>query len=238
MKVSLPLVINYLYFSATIMKYIILLFALFSGLFVNAQTDKMQAIFNGKDLEGWTKFLKKQGLNKDPEHVFKIENGELHVSGQEFGYIATTKSYIDFHLSLEFKWGEKKYPPREREKRDAGICYNVAMLDNRIWPKSIECQIQEGDVGDLWLIDSVTAFVDGISTEPKDYAHVVKSKDGERPHGEWNKVEIVSKKGRFSFIVNGVLVNEGEYVSVSSGRILLQSEGAEVYYRDIKIREF
>jgi len=220
------------------MKRLLLLLTLFPFALAQAQTDKMQPLFNGKDLEGWTKFLQKQGVNKDPQQVFKIENGELHVSGQEFGYIATKKSYKNFHLSLEFKWGEKKYPPRERDKRDAGVCYNVEILQDKIWPKSVECQIQEGDVGDLWLIDSVTAFVDGIKTEPKDYASVMKIRDGERAHGEWNKVEIISKNGKFNFLVNGILVNEGEYVSLNSGRILLQSEGAEVFYRDIKIEEY
>ena len=218
------------------MKRIFVLFALMP-FFANAQSDKMHSIFNGRDLEGWTKFLEKQGLNKDPQNVFKIENGELHVSGKEFGYIATAKSYRNFHLSLEFKWGEKKYPPRERNKRDAGICFHVEMTSNKIWPKSAECQIQEGDVGDLWLIDSVTAFVDGISTEPKDYARVKKSQDAELPNGEWNVVEVISENGKFRFIVNGKLVNEGEYLSVTSGRILLQSEGAELVYKNIRIRE-
>jgi hypothetical protein len=219
------------------MKRILLLLALFPYVFANAQTDKLQPIFNGKDLEGWTKFLQKQGVNKDPQSVFSIENGMLHVSGQEFGYVATKKIYKNFHLSLEFKWGEKKYPPRERDKKDAGVCYNVEQAD-KIWPKSVECQIQEGDVGDLWLVDSVTAFVDGIKTEPKDYARVLKIRDAENKHGEWNKVEIISRNGKFNFIVNGILVNEGEYVSRESGRIILQSEGAEIFYKDIKIEEY
>ena len=219
------------------MKRLLILLTLFPFAFLQAQTDKMHAIFNGKDLEGWTKFLQKQGVNKDPQQVFKIEDGVLHVSGQEFGYVATKKIYKNFHLSLEFKWGEKKYPPREHDKRDAGVCYNVEQKD-KIWPKLVECQIQEGDVGDLWLVDSVTAFVDGIKTEPKDYATVMKIRNGERKHGEWNKVEIISRNGKFNFIVNGILVNEGEYVSLESGRILLQSEGAEIFYRDIKIEEF
>ena len=219
------------------MKRILLLLAVFSNVFAYSQTDKMKPLFNGKDLEGWTKFLEKKGLNSDPQEVFKIEDGMLHVSGQEFGYVATKKSYKNFHLSLEFKWGEKKFPPRERDKKDAGVCYNVEQKD-KIWPMCVECQIQEGDVGDLWLVDSVTAFVDGIKTEPRDYSRVMKIRDGERKHGEWNKVEIISKNGKFNFIVNGVLVNEGEYVSRESGRILLQSEGAEIFYRDIKIEEY
>ncbi len=219
------------------MKRFIFLIALLPYSFLNAQTDKMKSIFNGKDLQGWTTYLLKAGVDKDPQSVFKIEDGILQVSGQDLGYVATKKIYKNFHLSLEFKWGEKKYPPREYNKRDAGICYNVEKQD-KIWPKSVECQIQEGDVGDLWLIDSVTAFVDGIKTEPKDYASVMKIRDAEHKHGEWNKVEVISRNGKFNFIVNGVLVNEGEYVSRDSGRILLQSEGAEIFYKDIKIEEY
>jgi flagellar basal body rod protein FlgG len=51
-------------------------------------------------------------------------------------------------------------------------------------------------------------------------------------------VEIISRNGKFNFLVNGVLVNEGEYVSRDSGRIILQSEGAEIFYKDIKIEEY
>ena len=220
------------------MRKILLPALLISAMFAGAQTNKLQPVFNGKDFSGWTKYLKKQGVNKDPQNVITVKDGAIHVTGQDFGYVATDKVYNDFHLSLEFKWGEKKFPPREKDKRDAGICFGVDLSEHKIWPKSAECQIQEGDVGDLWLIDSVTAFVDGLQTEPKDYERAVKIRDGERKHGEWNKVEVIFAKGRFKFLVNGILVNEGEYLSVTSGRILLQSEGAEVFYRDIKIEEY
>jgi hypothetical protein len=219
------------------MRKLLVFMLLFNAVFASAQGNKSTALFNGNNLDGWTKFLRDQGINKDPLHVFTVENGTIHVTGQEFGYLATAKSYRNFHLSLEFKWGEKKFPPREKEKRDAGICFHADLSSNKIWPKSAECQIQEGDVGDLWLVDSVTTFVDGLQTDPKDYAQVVKIRDGERKHGEWNKVEIKVNEGRFVFLVNGVLVNEGEYLSISSGRILLQSEGAEVYYRNVQIEE-
>jgi len=200
----------------------------------NAQKTKLAPIFNGKDLDGWTTFLRTKGVNQDPDQVFQIRNKELYVSGKEFGYIATTKTYSDFHLVLEFKWGEKKYPPRENDKRDAGICFYVEAED-KIWPKSIECQIQEGDTGDLWLIGKTTALINGKQTQAQDYHRVVKREDAERPKGEWNQVEVIAKEGRFKFFVNGTLVNEGEELSIREGRILLQSEGAEIVYRNIKV---
>ena len=72
------------------------------------------------------------------------------------------KSIQDFHLVVEFKWGEKKYPPRDADttKRDNGICFYMPLnAKDFVWPKSIECQVQEGDVGDMWLIDSTTVVV-------------------------------------------------------------------------------
>ena len=160
----------------------------------------------------------------------------MKITGKEFGYIVTEKSFDNFHLVVEFKWGEKKYPPRENRVRDNGICYYVVPAD-RVWPRSVECQIQEGDCGDFWLIDSVTAIVDGVQQGPTKNTRVIKKKDNERPTGEWNRIEIIANKGKCTHIVNGVIVNEAENVSLHSGRILIQSEGAETYYRKIDIKE-
>src|SRR5688500_12689366 len=107
------------------MKQLVFLLLFLQWISANGQATKMTPIFNGSNLDGWTKFLKLQGEDKDPQKVFTVENGAIHVTGQDFGYIATKKSYKNFHLSLEFKWGEKKFPPRENQKRDAGICFNV-----------------------------------------------------------------------------------------------------------------
>jgi Domain of Unknown Function (DUF1080) len=204
----------------------------------NAQEPKMKPLFNGKDLDGWYSFLTTKGKNNDPEKVFTVENGLLHITGKEFGYICTEKVFKDFHLLAEFKWGEKKYPPRDADtiKRDNGICYYMPLGEKDfVWPKSIECQVQEDDVGDMWLIDSATVVMDGKQTEPKDFTMVKKKKDNEKPHGEWNLVEVIVSKGKITYIVNGVVVNEAESPSLNEGKILIQSEGAEIFYRKIEI---
>ena len=200
----------------------------------------MKPLFNGINLDGWYSFLRTKGKNSDPEKVFTIEDGLLHISGKEFGYISTEKEYRNFHLAVEFKWGVKKYPPRDADtiKRDNGICYYFPVdQKDTVWPKSIECQIQEGDVGDIWLIDSATAFIDGKRTIPKDYLRVQKKADGELPNGEWNRVEVIANNGKLTYIVNGKIVNEAESPSPAVGKILIQSEGAEIYYRKIEIAE-
>ncbi|HEX5651840.1 MAG TPA: DUF1080 domain-containing protein [Chitinophagaceae bacterium] len=208
-------------------------FLLFS---VALHAQDFKPLFNGMDLRGWNSYLKGKGKNNDTDTVFSVINGTLKITGKEFGYIVTEKTFTDFHLLVEFKWGLKKYPPRENAVRDNGICYYVVPED-RVWPRSVECQIQEGDCGDFWLIDSVTAVVDGVQKGPTKNTRVIKKKDNEKPSGEWNRIEVIALKGKCTHIVNGVVVNEAENISLRSGRILIQSEGAETYYRKIAIKE-
>ena len=231
------------------MKKIIVSFFLLGFLFTEAQETpnadiqtlqqkKKKSLFNGKNLNGWYTFLNSKGKDNDPEKIFAVENGLLHISGKEFGYIATKKEYENFALAVEFKWGIKKYPPRDADtiKRDNGVCYYFPSdAKDTVWPKSIECQIQEGDVGDFWLIDHTTIKINGVETKPDSFTRVKKKFDGEMPSGQWNRVEVIANRGKITYIVNGKIVNEGEEPSVSKGKILIQSEGAEIYYRKIEI---
>jgi hypothetical protein len=79
--------------------------------------------------------------------------------------------------------------------------------------------------------------VDGKQNSPSNHTQIVKKKDAEKPNGEWNTVEVISFNGKCVHIVNGVVVNYGENASVIGGRILLQSEYAEVYYKNVTLRK-
>src|SRR5436305_14951316 len=63
-------------------------------------------LFNGKDLTGLTTWLKDTKAD-DPRHVFSVEGGLLHISGDGFGYAATAKEYRDYRLVVEYKWGRR-----------------------------------------------------------------------------------------------------------------------------------
>jgi len=215
--------------------YLTVIFSLFAPSFGYAQKGKTISLFTPQKKD-WYVFVQGTGKNNDSLHIFQFENDVLHVSGEKFGYISTEKSYSNFHLTLEFKWGEKKYPPRENRPRDNGILYYVVDSD-RVWPRAIECQVQEGDCGDFWLIDSVTLVIDGVRSQSTKNTRVIKKKDNEKPTGEWNRLEIIAQDGKCTHIMNGVVVNEGTDASIRSGRILVQSEGAEIYYRKIEIEE-
>src|SRR5205823_10518110 len=59
--------------------------------------------------------------------------------------------------------------------------------------------------------------------------------DVESPAGQWNHLEAVVEKGNLTYYVNGKLVNQGFDGSLTEGKLLFQSEGAEVYFRRIEL---
>jgi len=113
-----------------------------------ADSDGWVSLFNGRNFDGWYTFLPSTGKNSDPKKVFKVENGMVHIldvpvtsEKQEFGYLSTEKDYGHCRIHAEFKWGTKRFPPREEDKRDSGLLYFFTGPD-KVWPRSLECQIQ------------------------------------------------------------------------------------------------
>jgi len=129
-----------------------------------------QKLFSGKNLEGWYIVIR-NARSEDTNHLVQIHDGAIHMykdapggSAQPVGYIVTDKEYSNYHLRLEYKWGEKRFAPRAKTKRDAGILYHVVGKDG-VWPRSVECQIQEKDVGDIFTVYTrLTAEVDPATT--------------------------------------------------------------------------
>jgi Domain of Unknown Function (DUF1080) len=210
-------------------------------------TGKPVKLFNGKDLNGFDTFLEKQGLNQDPEKVFRVHDHMVHVSGTEFGYFITQREYENYYLRAEFKWGEKTHPPREGKARDSGILYHV-VGPNKVWPKSIEFQMIEGGTGDIILVGGAGLTVRGDAKTEGRFDRFGKGpwedvvgyrdpkKEVEKPHGEWNVLELFADGEKVKYLVNGTVVNEGSQASPTRGKILFQSEGAEVFFRNIELR--
>ncbi|HYE97605.1 MAG TPA: PVC-type heme-binding CxxCH protein, partial [Planctomycetota bacterium] len=222
-------------------------------------------LFNGRDLAGWYTWLEKKGKNADPDKVFTVADGVLRASGKEFGYIATEKEHENYHLSLEFRWGTETWDPRKTKARDSGILFHVSGED-KIWPSSIEFQIIEGGTGDVLVvpaasIDHDPALAHRYAGKPEkmlspDGARVVRGRidwekrakdwkdvlgvrgpaDLEKPVGEWNTLQLRCENGGFIYWVNGTEVVRGYGARPSKGRILLQSEGAEIFFRNIQLR--
>jgi hypothetical protein len=58
----------------------------------------------------------------------------------------------------------------------------------------------------------------------------------EKPHGEWNRMEVICDGDTITNILNGFVVNVGTKSSLTRGKILFQSEGAEILFQKIEIR--
>ena len=154
---------------------------------------------------------------------FQLKTDYCIFPGKSLDICVPKKHLRIFTLQLNLNGEKRKYPPRDADttKRDNGICYYFSSdAKDTVWPKSIECQIQEGDTGDFWLISGVTIKVNGIRSQPDSFTRVKKRIDGEMPTGQWNRVEVIANKGKITYIVNGKIVNEGEEPSLTEGKIL------------------
>jgi len=130
-------------------------------------------LFDGNSLAGWYTKIQNQKKNEDPAKFFQVENGVIHVYKDQTagtavpnGYIATDAEYGYYHLRLEYKWGDKRFKPRAAQRRDAGLLYQVVGPE-LVWPRSIECQIQEGDVGDCFTVrgTQVVTSIENVDVE-------------------------------------------------------------------------
>lgn len=240
---------------------------------LRADNKGWKQLFNGTNLDGWDTWLGKPqggkepiGLNKDPNKVYSVAtvDGEpaIRISGQDFGAITSKGEYENYHLRFEVKWGEKKWPPREKAIRDSGLLYHCVGPHGKqggFWMRSFELQIQENDFGDFYSLDGVTVDVEGERKGDKGpitykkggekfpavKSRIIRNPLSEKPHGQWNVVELYAVGQTAVHICNGkvnmVLTNltqtdKGEKRPLTKGKIQFQSEGAEVFYRKIEVR--
>jgi hypothetical protein len=160
------------------------------------------------------------------------------------GYLATKQEFQNYRLVAEFKWGTKTWDGKNRG-RDAGLFFN-ATGEDRLFPKSLECQLLEGATGDLCIISGASLTVDGETKNGQRFERPGKGlwknelgyrgKDEiEKPLGEWNRIVIENRDGKVSLAINNRVMHSGTKANPSSGRILIQSNNAELFYRKLDL---
>lgn len=116
---------------------------------------------------------------------------------------------------------------------NTGILVNLQAPD-KIWPLSVECQGQDQKQGDFWLQSGASAA--GFSGDGKKSVHVpMPGPPNEKPVGEWNVYEVVVQGDSVEAIVNGKSMNKISGGNVTSGFIGIQSEGAEIEVRKVRL---
>jgi hypothetical protein len=194
---------------------------------VAGQPAKTVKLFDGKDLSAWTHVLSDEKAKFGD--VWSIADGVLICKGKPVGYLRTKEDFRDYVLTLEWRF------PEGSDGGNSGVLVHTSTPNEiGIWPKSLEVQLHKGNAGDFWVIGH-TIEVPDAENRQKGRRFLNLTDDSEKPIGQWNKMEITCAGDEITVKVNGTLVNQGKKASATAGAICLQSEGAEIHFRNIEL---
>ena len=185
-----------------------------------------------ENLENWDYYLADKDVHM--EDVWHVADGVLVCKGNPLGYLYTNQNYRDFMLKLQWRWPEDKDPGK------GGVLIRTTS-QNKIWPKSLEAQINAPDAGDFWGLNGYSFSGPDGELESIDHdqfgklTNLKKTKSMENPPGQWNSYEIIAKGDTVTLIINGEIVNKAINCDLDSGTICITSEGSEIHFRNIEI---
>jgi hypothetical protein len=199
-----------------------------TGLLALCASAHADALF-GRDFTGWE-------LRTDPAaaatDAFALgADGVVTSTGKPSGFLATTASYRNYQLHVEWRWTDKP--------GNGGVLLHIAdgPMD-RVWPTSIQVQTKHGAAGDLLPMAAATFAEPPTSApgaQPVIKAHTAPA--SERPAGEWNSADIVCRDGTIEVTINGVMQNRVTRAQPAEGRIGFQLEGAPYQLRNVTLEK-
>lgn len=187
------------------------------------------SLFDGKTLAGWV------NINCAPD-TFGVRDGVITVTGVPICEIRTERMYENFVLELEYL--------HEKPMGNAGVFIWADALPARGQPflRAIEVQVLDGrnsdtysSHGDVFAIHGAVLTPD--RPHPKGAMRSLPSERRAKGPGEWNHYRITANNGTLKLAVNGKEVSGGYDISPRKGYIALESEGAPVLFRNIRVRE-
>lgn len=196
-----------------------------------------KSLFNGKDLDGWT------DVNTSPD-TWSVKDGLLVCKGRPIGVMRSNKQYENFILHIEWRHMEPG------GNSGVFVWSDGSAPADRPLPKGVEVQMLELDWPNLHRNADGTprpvAYVhgevwgtNGLHTTP-DNPRGERSMSVENrclPRGQWNVYDVVCVDGTIKLSVNGKFVNGVSKATQKKGYLCLESEGAEIHFRNIRILE-
>ncbi len=219
-------------------KYLLLLL-IFTGFFSVRTIAQSYSLFNGKDLTGWHADIPDLDTSKIAQNSFMVRKGMLVSLGTPEGHLITDSIYKNYRLVVEYRF--------TGSPGNCGILVHASTPRAlyKMFPKSIEAQMEHGNAGDFWCIVEDIKVKNMVQQRgPKKDWGITEEKgrriknltdNSEKPVGEWNKMTIECYKNAIRIWVNGDLVNDGFDCTVNKGHIALQAEGSEVECRKMEL---
>ncbi|MCL4216720.1 MAG: DUF1080 domain-containing protein [Candidatus Hydrogenedentes bacterium] len=198
---------------------------------------QFQDLFNGEDLTGWVNV-------NTAEDTWTVRDGLLVCRGNPIGVMRSEKQYENFILHIEwrhmeaggnsgvFVWSEGTVP--EGRNLPKGVEVQMLELD---WVN--QHKNEDGTLPPIAYVHGELFGANGATTVP-DNPRGERSKSIEnrcKGKGEWNVYDVVCVDGVIKLSVNGKFVNGISGSSVKKGYLCLESEGAEIHFRNIRIME-
>lgn len=197
------------------------------------------SLFNGKDLTGWHVDVPEMDTNKLAINPFIVRNGLLVSLGTPRGHLITDSVYKNYKLLVEYRFPDVP--------GNSGILVHSSTPRAlyKMFPKSLEVQMEHGNAGDFWcIVENITVPNMIERRGPKENWGITEGKgrriknltdSSEKPSGQWNTLTIECYKNKVRVWENGDLVNDGFDCSVSQGQIAFQAEGSEVECRKMEL---
>jgi Domain of Unknown Function (DUF1080) len=195
------------------------------------------ALFNGQDLSGWVDV----NTSKD---TWTVRDGILICSGHPIGVMRSEKQYENFLLHIEwchmeaggnsgvFIWSDAT--PAPRRPLPKGL--EVQMLELQ-WP--LINREPDGSPRHSGYVSGELFGANGLEIVPEN-PRGRRSMSVEmrcKGKGEWNTYDVVCVDGSVKLAINGKFVNGVSGSTVKKGYLCLESEGAEIHFRNIQIME-
>lgn len=195
--------------------------------------------FSGKQKSSAIRWI---NVNTDPD-TWTLKNNELKCTGRPIGVMRSEKQYENFIMHVEWKHMEaggnsgifvwSRAVPEEKSGLPDGV--EVQMLDLE-W---VKLNTRDGVEPPIAYVHGELFGVGGVETVP-DNPRGTRSKSIEnlvRGKGEWNTYDVVCVDGVIKLSVNGTFVNGISKSSQKKGYLCLESEGAEIHFRNFTLVE-
>ncbi|MBT5378960.1 MAG: DUF1080 domain-containing protein [Opitutae bacterium] len=198
---------------------------------------RTRSIFNGKNLNNWKIDVPQLDKNPDGKVPFIARNGMLVSLGNPNGHLVHDEINQNYRIEVEYRFTGKP--------GNCGVLIHSSKPRAlyKMFPKSIEVQMNHRHAGDFWCIVENITVPDMVKrrgakekwgiTEGKARRILNLTDDSEKPPGEWNRMVVEAVGDEIKVWINGDFVNHGYNCTATKGRIALQAEGAVVEFQKL-----